>query len=171
MQLEKRHWILIFGTIILTYLSFYYPLTNYEILPDMMPVHFDVMGEADKWSPKSYSSVLMGPIILIITIIPMLTITWWIAKAEDARKVINLPQAKLAKITSEVAEEIRHLTVLHLLIILFLVTLMVFIITINQILIALGQPANLAKAMFVVLFLLLVDSIYLAWKTISLIRV
>lgn len=171
MKLDSHHWILLVFIITLTYLSFYFPLINYEALPDTMPIHFNLMGEADKWAPKNYASVLMGPIILVIVIVPMLVITWYIASVGDARKVINLPQAKLAKISLELAEEVRQITVLHMLIILSLVVSMIFIITLNQILIALGQPTNLAKFMIGVTLLLVGDSIYLAWKTISLTRI
>lgn len=169
MKLENRHKLMIFLSIILTYLSFYFPLANYEVLPDMIPVHFNIFGEPDKWAAKSIGSVLFAPIILGITAISMLAFTWWMTKVKDPYVIINVPKAKLEKMSLETAEEIRRITILHLLIILLLVALMFFIITVNQILVALGQTPNIGWTMLGIVVILIIDTLYLTWKLFRLI--
>lgn len=165
MKLENQHKLLIFLALIFTYLTFYLPYTYYDLLPDMIPVHFNFFGEADKWAAKSIASVFMGPFILGLTILIMLFLGWWITKSEDPLNFINAPKEKLAKLSLETAEEIRRFTLLHLLIITFLISVMSFVVTINQILIALGQPSNLAFSLAIITFILVADSLYLTYKT------
>jgi hypothetical protein len=45
--------------------AFYITLKHYEKLPDRIPMHFNIKGEADKWSKKSIVSAYLMPIICI----------------------------------------------------------------------------------------------------------
>ena len=38
-------------------------LVNYDLIPDPMPMHYNAYGEVDRWSDKSYLSVLMLPLV------------------------------------------------------------------------------------------------------------
>lgn len=150
------------------YLTFYFPITNYDLLPDPIPTHFNLQGEPDGWSSKSMINVLVAPIILGLMLLFMLPLAWWMAKAEDPRKFINLPKQKLEKLTPETVEEVRQTTVLHLLIISVLTSILILAITYNQVAVALGQKTNLGYSVLTLVILLIIDSIYLTWKLIQL---
>ncbi|NLB88445.1 MAG: DUF1648 domain-containing protein [Syntrophomonadaceae bacterium] len=168
MQLKNYHWFMIIVCLVCFGLTLYYPLTYYDMLPYPIPTHFNFKGEPDGWSPKSMANVLIIPIILGLTLLFMLPLTLWMAKVDDPRKLINLPKKQLEKITTETAEEVRYTTVLHLLIILLLTSLLLLAITLNQIMVALGQTANLGSSVLALVILLLVDTLYFTWKVITL---
>jgi len=48
--------------------AFYISWKHYEKLPDRIPTHFNIKGEADKWSKKGIFSVYLMPIICIFTL-------------------------------------------------------------------------------------------------------
>lgn len=169
MKLENYHWLMIITSLVFIAFSFYFPLANYDLLPDPVPTHFNFYGEPDDWSKKSIVNVLLGPIILGLCVLFMLGLTFWITKVDDAKKIINLPQHSLEKMTQETAEEVRHLTIHHLIIITLLLSLLVSAITFNQIMVALGQATNLGWSVAILVILLLADSFYMTWKIIRLI--
>ncbi len=168
MKLENHHWLMIILIIFCIGLSFYLPLVNYDLLPDPIPTHFNIYGEPDGWSSKSLINVLLGPIILSATLILMLPLTWWMAKVEDPKKIINTSKQKLEKMTIETAEEIRRITILHLLIILLLTALLILMITFNQVMVALGQAISLGSGILTIVLLLMFDCFYLTWKVMRL---
>lgn len=77
-------------------LAFYYPQ-----LPDIVPIHWNIAGEADGWAQKNFSSVFFLPILTAY-----LQIFWIILKqdiiqarfrvpAEQAEKVLSLKEISL----------------------------------------------------------------------------
>jgi hypothetical protein len=48
--------------------AFYISSKHYEKLPDRIPTHFNIKGEADKWSEKGIFSVYLMPMICIFTL-------------------------------------------------------------------------------------------------------
>lgn len=169
MKLENYHWLMIILSIMCIGFSFYLPLVNYDLLPDPIPTHFNFYGEPDGWSKKNLANVLLGPVISGLCFLSMLGLTFWMAKVDDAKKIINLPKKSLEKMTQETAEEIRHITVHHILLIVLLLSLLVSAIGFNQVKIALGQVGNLGFSVPIIIILLLVDSFYMTWKIIRLI--
>ncbi len=49
--------------------ALYISLKYYEKLPDLIPTHFNIKGEADKWSEKSIFSAYLMPVICIVTLV------------------------------------------------------------------------------------------------------
>ena len=79
-----------------TVLVFYYPL-----LPDVVPIHWNVAGEADGWAEKNFSSVFFLPVLAAY-----LQVFWIILKqdiiqarfrvpAEQAEQVLSLKEISL----------------------------------------------------------------------------
>ena len=48
--------------------AFYISLKHYEKMPDKIPTHFNIKGDADKWSDKSLASAYLMPIICTFTL-------------------------------------------------------------------------------------------------------
>jgi len=67
------HKILIFISVILTFLSFGLALYYYSDLPDKIPKHFNLKGEADSYGPRG--SIFIVPYVALITVLPMIYIS------------------------------------------------------------------------------------------------
>ncbi len=170
MKLENHHWLMIIMCLIFLGFAFYFPLANYDLLPDPIPTHFNFYGEPDGWSKKNLANVLLGPIILGITIFSMLGLTFLMLKIDDPRKLINLPISKQKKenLSVETVEEMRRKSVYHILIITLLISLLIATISFYQIKIALGQAANMGASLLGLILLLLAESIYMTWEILRL---
>ena len=54
--------------------TFYISWMHYEKLPDRIPTHFNIKGEADKWSKKGIFSAYLMPIICIFILVGFICI-------------------------------------------------------------------------------------------------
>jgi uncharacterized membrane protein len=75
-------WFLIPAAIIIVNLIIV--LVNYQALPDKIPMHFDFSGQADRWSDKSYFSVLFEVIMQIGLTLLMYVVYKYIEKAKQS---------------------------------------------------------------------------------------
>lgn len=110
--------------LILIIFSIWYPAAHYAELPAQVPTHFGASGLPDAWSPKSPVNVYLGPAVLAGTYILMTALNFWFALAPDPRRLINLPQKRLEKMTPEQLESIRGETIKGLFVLKFLLTAM-----------------------------------------------
>lgn len=68
--------------IALLVLTGWYGLTQYSAMPDPIPVHWDLSGEADGWAPKTYWSVFGSLVIGLVMALGMLIINRVLTRAE-----------------------------------------------------------------------------------------
>lgn len=160
---------MIFLTFLFISFSIYYPLANYDLMPDRIPTHFDKMGRPDAWSDKSIGTLLLAPLITIPTLLIMLPIAWWIAIVEDPRKIINASKKRIEKIGLEKAEEIRKMSISHILFIMMLVSLLILLVSVNQVQVAIEGEAMLGLSVNFIVAVLILDSIYITWKSIKMV--
>ena len=60
----------------------WYGLTLYEGMPDPVPVHWDLSGEADRWAPKSVGNVF-GPLFIgLVMVISMVVINRFLRRSQ-----------------------------------------------------------------------------------------
>lgn len=170
MGFNKWHILMIIMAILFIGASVYVPLANYDALPDRYPTHFNLAGEPDSWENKSTTSLLSGTVIVAATNFIMLLIAWWISMVEDPRQIINGPKEKVKNMPLERAEQIRQVTLFHLLLIMMLVSLMMLIISIESVLVAMGKQAGIGPAMPIITVLLLGDTIYMTWRLMRLVN-
>lgn len=95
--------------VFLLLLSFWFVISNYNLLPDRVPYHFGPSGEPDEWRQKSWSSLLLLPLIQAGTYLLFAVITFISGMANDFMKYINLPVNK-EKLTPEQVDTIRKVT-------------------------------------------------------------
>lgn len=169
MKFNLYHKLMVILIFIAIGFSIYYPVSNYDILPDKIPTHFNFLGEPDSWSNKNRINLLLGPIIISFTLLFMLPVTWWMARTSDPRKIINLPKEKLAKISSEKAEEVRVTTVFHMLVIMLLTAVLIMVISIEAVLVAIGEQETLGLTVPIIIFLIIGDVAFLTRKVIKLV--
>jgi uncharacterized membrane protein len=169
MGFNRWHVVMILLSIIFIGASVYLPMSVYDALPDRYPTHFNLTGEPDSWSNKNISSVLAGPAIVAATNLMMLLIAWWISIVEDPRCIINGPKEKIKNMPLERAEEIRKVTLFHLLLIMLLVSMMVLVISIESVIVAMGKQPTLSQAILIITGVLLGDTFYMTWKLLRLV--
>lgn len=170
----KWHVVFIVFTVILVAISFAVPLTYYDALPETIPTHFGFSGEPDDWSHKSYSSLLLCPVIMSATIfLLMLPLILWMASTEDPRKIVNssfvnLPLKKDKNISRETAEEIRKVTVFHLALIMLLIAVMTTALSIESVMVAMEIREGLSLAVMVITGVMLLDVAFMTVKLMKL---
>ncbi|WP_321416461.1 DUF1648 domain-containing protein [uncultured Methanomethylovorans sp.] len=150
MKLNKYHWIMIALTFVFTGYSIYYPLINYDNLPDRIPTHFNYLGEPDTWSNNSMGVLLMGPLINLLIQLTILPIVWWMIKVEDFRTLINGPREKIQKMSNEKVNEIQKFVISHILFITFLVAILIMTVSIGQVMVASEKAASLGYSVPIV---------------------
>lgn len=64
-------------------------LTNYQIIPERIPMHFSFSGEVNRWADKSYRSILLTPIIQLFMTSLFLFINIMISKAKQQVSAAN----------------------------------------------------------------------------------
>jgi len=169
MDFSKYHLLIIILTFLFIGLSFYYPLANYDSIPERIPTHFNFFGEPDSWSKKNFANLLMGQIITSISLLFMFGVIMLIKSTKDPLKLINGPRKIVERMSIERAELIRKTLIFHLLLINFFTALLIMSISMNSVLIALGQKVTLGWSAPAIICLLLGDAIILVWKSIKLV--
>ena len=166
---KKYHWLMLVVTVLIVAFSVYYPLANYERLPDKIPTHFNIAGQPDSWSAKSIGQLLFGQLLTIPILFIMFPLVWWVASVEEPRKLLNIPRKNAQKMSLERAEKIRRILLFHILLIMLLVALLVMVLAMGQVQVALNERQTLGWGMPVIVALLLGDSMFLTWRLISLV--
>jgi len=92
-------------SLILLAFAFYIVLSNYAILPDTIPTHFDAQGIPDDWGSKN--TIFLFPSLNAFIYLGCTFLNIWFAIVEDPRRLISLPQKRLARLTEEQTEKLR----------------------------------------------------------------
>ena len=71
-------------TLVVGALVFAYAATHYHRLPEQVPIHFGGSGEPDAWAPRSFSSVMLLPIMTVFLGPFMAFMAHFIANARQA---------------------------------------------------------------------------------------
>lgn len=169
MRFNRWHVIMIILTLLCMGASIVIPLACYDLPQDKYPTHFNLSGEPDSWSNKSLGSLLTGPIIVAVTTLIMLPVAWWIARVPDPRKIINGPKEKIKKMPIERAEQIRKVIVFHLLLITLLVSVTMFVIAVETVIVAVGKKTTIGPSGLIITVFLLADSLYMTLKLLRLV--
>lgn len=105
--------------LVLIVLTFYLTFTNYPVLPDQIPTHFDIGGIPDEWGSKS--EILVYPITGFLVYVIISVISIFLSVTQNPKSLINLPGSIKDKITPEQAERLRVILVRCLLILKILI--------------------------------------------------
>lgn len=166
---KQYHWVMIILTFAFFIVGFYYPLHNYDQLPDRIPTHFNFKGDPDSWSDKNLGSLLLGQLMALPSVLIMLPFVWWAATVKDPRKIISGPANKVTNMSLDRAEKVRGLTIFHLLLMAMLIALLIMYNSVQQVAVALGRNTGLGWGSPVILAFILGDCAVLTWQVVRLI--
>jgi len=76
-------------------------------LPDRIPVHFDFSGQPDGWGPVGFWGLYGVLIIAALVAVGTSVAIWFMARARDPRRLINLPPKQKERLTPAAAERVR----------------------------------------------------------------
>ena len=91
--------------LVLLILAFYIVLSNYSLLPDSIPFHFDAQGNPDDWNSKE--TIFLLPSIAAVVFVLLTSFNVWVACTNDSRRLINLPEKRKEALTGAQAELLR----------------------------------------------------------------
>lgn len=165
MKFTKYHWIMIGLIFAFTGYSIYYPLINYNNLPDRIPTHFNYLGEPDTWSNKTMSTLLIGPLINLFIQLIMLPIVWWVTTVDDFRTLINGPREKIQKMSIEKVRETQMFVSSHTLFTMFLVATLIMTVSIGQVMVASEKATSLGSNPAICIVLLIGECVYMVLKS------
>lgn len=77
----SNHWFWVHFAVILGCLVF--TLAKYNQIPSLIPTHYDLHGNADAYSEKSYRTVLLPNILQLGMVLLMLFVNWTIVKSKQ----------------------------------------------------------------------------------------
>jgi uncharacterized membrane protein len=147
----------------------FYTASRFGLMPERIPTHFGPGGAPDAWSVKSFGSVFMLLMIGTVVWLSMFLVNYYlIIKPEDPRKYINIPGARKAAMNSEQIEAIRKATVQGMVMINMTMVLMFAVIQYGMVNTALGIQKGLGWGVYLLVGILILESVWLTWKTFSL---
>lgn len=91
--------------LLLLFLTVYQAWSQYPLLPDRIPSHFNLQGVPDSWGGRN--EVLVYPVLGAVWYVILTIINVVLASARDPRKFINLPSKWKSALTDAQAEELR----------------------------------------------------------------
>jgi uncharacterized membrane protein len=148
-------------------LMIYLVLSNYSMLPDTIPTHFNIWGVADDWGSKN--TILLFPAVAFPIHILLSLLAGWMSVVKDPKSLINLPDQTKAAITEARAEELRVFIVRCL----FLMkTLTVGLMTYSVYAtseVARGEAKSLGAAFYIILAAILVCTALMVWRSLGLV--
>jgi uncharacterized membrane protein len=146
-----------------------YTISRFGLMPEKIPTHFGFGGMPDAWSTKSFSSIFMLLVIGTLIWLSMFVVNYFlIIKPEDPQKLINLPQARKNAMGREQMEAIRKVTVQGMALINLTLVFMFALIQYGMVNTALGIQKGLGWGVNILVGGLLIETVWLTWKTISL---
>jgi uncharacterized membrane protein len=92
-------------SLFLLILAFYVALSNYPLLPDTIPTHFDAQGNPDDWSNKR--AIFSLPIVSAVISILLTAFNVLLAIVDNPKRFINLPKRRKEALTRAQAETLR----------------------------------------------------------------
>lgn len=152
----------------LLWAAFAYTYSIYPDLPARFPTHFGMSGIPDAWQPKSFGPVYMGLLIgALVWLSVLLTNLFLIIKPDDPAKVVNIPQSQKEKLGPARLEAIRRTAARGLVLINVTTIAMITTMHYQSIKTALGLQNNLGYLMHIFIAAILIESLWLTVKTIS----
>lgn len=145
--------------------AFSYIRAHYDQIPGTVPSHFGASGTPDAWVTKSpwsvYGILLIGfGIYLSMTLMNI----FMIIRPEDPSKIINIPQRDKDLLGPVRMEAIRTFTVRSMVVLNTILAAMFAYMAYGAANIAMGIGQSLGPIMWVFLFLILLISLYLTVK-------
>jgi uncharacterized membrane protein len=152
--------------LLLLILAFYIALSNYSLLPDTIPIHFDAQGNPDGWCSKGM--IFVGPIASAVIFILLTAFNVILAVADNPKRFINLPKKRKDALTETQAETLAIFINRCLFVLKTLILCLFTYLTWQTTQIALDKASNLG-----ILFKLLIGIIlalvgYMVWKSLRL---
>lgn len=145
-----------------------YTNAHYAALPDMMPTHFGFSGTADDWSAKGFWSVYLSLVIGTLVWLSMIFMNYFlIMKPEDPGKYVNLTPQQKVRLGPEGLEYIRTITARGMMAVNLTVAGLIAVLQYGSVNTALGLQNGLGWSTHIFAAALLIESIWLSWKTLS----
>jgi len=139
-----------------------YAWSHYSQLPDLVPTHFGLWGQPDAWRPRSFSTVMLLPIMSLVMGVGLGGVAYLTGRAKRAIRYRD------RGVSFEAQQRFRQIMANFLAITSLLVTGMMAILSQSSIRVALKEDQALSPAMMILALILLVfalsGSIYIALK-------
>lgn len=155
--------------LLLLILAFYIALSNYSVLPDIIPTHFDAAGNPDDWGSKKL--IFLSPAISAVIFILITASSVILAIVDNPKRFINLPQKRKETLTKAQAETLRIFMNRCLFVLKTLMLGLFAYLTWQTVEIALGKADSLGLLFWLLIGALFVLAGYMVWKSFSLTRV
>jgi uncharacterized membrane protein len=141
-------------------------LSNYPLLPDTIPIHFDAQGNPDDWSNKG--AIFLSPFVAAVIFILLTAFNVLLAIVDNPKRFINLPKKRKEALTKAQAETLRIFTNRCLFILKILMLCLFTYLTWKTVEIALGKASSLGILFWFLIGVLLVLAGYMIWKSLRL---
>jgi uncharacterized membrane protein len=153
-------------SLFLLILAFYVALSNYPLLPDTIPTHFDAQGNPDDWSNKR--AIFSLPIVSAVISILLTAFNVLLAIVDNPKRFINLPKRRKEALTRAQAETLRIFVNRCLYVLKILMLCLFTYLTWQTVEIALGKASTLGIPFWLFIGALLVFAGYMVWKSLRL---
>jgi uncharacterized membrane protein len=141
-------------------------LSNYSLLADTIPTHFDAQGNPDGWSNKG--TIFIGPVISAVIFILLTAFNVLLAVVDNPRRFINLPKKRKEALTKAQTETLRIFINRCLFILKALILCLFTYLTWQTVQIALAKASSLGILFWFLIGALLVLAGYMVWKSLRL---
>jgi uncharacterized membrane protein len=153
-------------SLFLLILAFYIALSNFSLLPDTIPTHFDAQGNPNDWSSKR--AIFLSPIISAVIFILLTTISVLLAIVDNPKRFINLPKRRKEALTKAQTDTLRIFVNRCLFILKILLLCLFTCLTWQTVEIALGEADRLGIPFWLFIGAILVLAGYMTWKSLRL---
>jgi uncharacterized membrane protein len=139
-----------------------YAWSHYAQLPNLVPVHFGLLGQPDRWRPRSFSTVMMLPTMCLVMGVGIAGMAYLVGQAKRAVRYGD------KGVSFEAQQRFRRIMANFLAIVSMLLTGMLTILSQSSVQVALGKAQALSPAMMLSTLILVVfalaGSIYIALR-------
>lgn len=137
-----------------------YAWSHYAQLPELVPIHFGLLGQPDRWRPRSFATVMMLPIMSLVMGVGIAGMAYLVDQAKRAIRYGD------KGVSFEAQQGFRRIMANFLAIVSVLLTGMLTILSQSSVQVALGKAQALSPAMMLSTLILavfaLAGSIYIA---------
>ena len=149
--------------LILLVMSFYIALSNYSVLPDTVPTHFDIHGVADGWSSRNTVFIFPGINGLVYLLLSFITVH--LVTTDDPMRYINVPNKKRKEdLTNAQIEGLRIFLSRSLFILKVLIGGLCIYGVYNTVEIAMGRASTLGAPFSAFIVVIVAVALFMAWK-------
>ena len=156
------------ATFLILMLTILYLFKYFGQLPDEIPTHFNLAGEADGWGGKG---MLIGLLVIYIhTLLLLFVLNYFLIVRTDSPRegmqFINIPTVKFDELTDHQVERVRGLSARMMAVLNLMISVMFALIHIGIIRTALGRQQGLVWGTEFIILAILVLLAYYTWKII-----